>query len=188
MPECWVLLDLYETLGSRNSRRHSRSRPLRYPPRIEDRYLVHTRDRAVRGAAFFGQILAAQIFAAIFLQWNPWIATLLRAVMHQPVLADIEVACSGAAAPIVGHALGDVVLKCVDPGEAALLERLHLVINASLFVTERLQLPAAIVNDPNRRCEAQFDRTLADYKRVLRMWNPSAHHGVDVHMKVGILG
>ena len=180
-----MLLDLNKFLGTRNGRR-SRCRVLRRSPRIEDRYLVHARDRAVRGAAFFGDILPAQIFARVLLQRNPRIASLLRAVMHQTVLADVQVTRSRAASPIIWHAFGNVVLKCIDAGEAAFLERLHLVINAPLFFPQRLQLPAAIVNNPDRRRESKLDCSLTDYQRVLRMWNSAADDRINIHVKIGV--
>ena len=58
--------------------------------------------------------------------------------MHQPVLANVEVPRAGSAAPLVGAAVGDIVLERIDAREAAPFEILHLVIDATLFVTKRL--------------------------------------------------
>src|SRR5580693_5262720 len=127
-----LLSNLYEFF--RRSGRAGRSGILRSPPGIEDRYLVHAGDRAVRCAGFLRQIFAAQIFTGVILQRSSRIAALLRAVVDESVLANVEIAGSSTASPVVGQTFGDVVLKCVDPGKAAFFERLHLVIDAALFV------------------------------------------------------
>ena len=53
---------------------------------------------------------------------------------------------------------------------------------------ERLQLSASVVNDADRRGEAQPQRPLANHQRVVRLANPAPHHGVDVHMELRMLG
>src|ERR1035437_3409570 len=94
--------------------------------------------------------LAAQIGNRVFLQRNARIAALLRAVMHQAVFADVEIACSGAAAPLIGAAERDVVLKGIDASEAAFFQSLHLVVHTPFFVVQGLHLPRAVVNDSDR--------------------------------------
>ena len=84
--------------------------------------------------------------------------------------------------------MGNVVLEGVDAGEAALLHRFHFVVDTALFFAQRLQLTAAVVNNPNGRTESECDGTLADGERVLRITNAAADHGIDVHMKVGVFG
>src|SRR5579883_3122934 len=64
-------------------------------------------------------------------------------------LADVEIARPGAAPPLVGTPLRDVVLERIDAREAALLQRLHLLIHRALLRVQRLQLPAAVVDDPD---------------------------------------
>src|SRR5712691_10673048 len=108
--------------------------------------------------------------------------------MNQAVLADVEIACAGAATPVVTLALRDIVLEGVDAGEAALLHRLHFEIDATLFFAQRLQLAAAVVNDADGRTESEGDGAFADGERVLRITNAAADHGIDVHMKVGVFG
>ena len=96
---------------------------LRRAPTVENRNLMDARNRAVRRAAFFGEVLAADVVARVRRERNSRIAALLRAVMHQAVFADVEIARAGAAAPVIGQALRDVVLKGVDAGETALFPR-----------------------------------------------------------------
>src|SRR5580704_15780709 len=105
----------------------------------------------MRGTALLGEIFAAHVVSGVGCERHSGIAALLRAVVHQPVLTDVKVACPGAAAPFVRQALRNVVLESVDPGEAALLPRLHFVINAALFVVEWLHLSAAVVNNADGR-------------------------------------
>src|SRR5437660_11770125 len=114
---------------------------------------MDARHRAVRGAGLLCQIFAADVFDGVLLQRDPRIAALLRAVVHQPVLANVEITRARAAAPLVRLAQGDVVLERIDASEAAPFEVLHLMIDAALFVSERLQLAVSIVNDSDGGAE-----------------------------------
>src|ERR1700683_2723150 len=98
--------------------------------------------------------------------------------MHQSVFANIEVARPRAAPPFVRQALRDVVLESVDARKAALLPRFHLVINAPLFLAQRLHLPAAVVNDADGRTESQRNSALANRQRVLWITDSTAHDRV----------
>src|ERR1700676_4629257 len=106
---------------------------LRSTPSVKYRDLVHARNRAIRCAAFFGEIFAAHVVAGVGCERHAGIAALLRAVVDQSVFADVEVAGAGSAAPIIRQAFRDVVLEGIDASEAALLPRLHLVVDAALF-------------------------------------------------------
>src|ERR1700683_3735039 len=99
---------------------------------------MHARDRAVRRAGFLGQVFAAQVVAGVGGKRNSGIAALLRAVVNQSVLANVEIAAAGAAAPVVGQAFRNIVLKGVDAGEAAFFHRLHFVVDTALFIVQRL--------------------------------------------------
>ena len=57
-----------------------------------------------------------------------------------------------------------------------------------LFFAQRLQLAAAVVDNADGGCESKFEGALADDQRILRMVNAAAHHGIDVHMKIRVLG
>src|SRR6185312_5429678 len=113
---------------------------------------------------------------------------LLRAVMYQAVFANVEVARASPAAPLVGTPLGNVVLEAVDAGEAALLHRLHLGVHPPLIIIQRLQLPRPVMNDSDSGAEAQAQSAPADGKSVLRILYSAAHHGIDVHVEIGIRG
>ena len=162
-----LLPDLDQVAGSRRDCR--RRRKLRRTPRVEDRYLVHAGDGAIGSAGFFRQIFATNVFGRVFLQRNGGIAALLRAIVHQAILANVEIARPGAAAPLIGAALRNIVLEAVDPGETALLHRLHLAVDPALLLIQRLQLPRAIVNDADGRAETQAQGTLSDDQRILRV-------------------
>jgi len=86
---------------------------LRRSPAIDIRHLMHARDGAMWGATFFREELAPDVGNGILLQRDGGIAALLRTVVHQPVLANVEVPRSRAAAPLVRLAVGDVVLEPV---------------------------------------------------------------------------
>src|SRR5207248_4465796 len=75
---------------------------LRVTPVVEDADLMHALQCAGRGAPLFRIVLALEIFHRVLFERNAWIAALLRAPVNEAVLADVEVARSGAAAPFVG--------------------------------------------------------------------------------------
>ena len=62
------------------------------------------------------------------------------------------------------------------------------MVDALFFVGQRLQLSAAVVNDADGRAEAQLQRALADGERILRIAHAAAHHGIDVHVEIGMFG
>src|SRR5437879_4125501 len=125
------LFNLYKLTRSRFSQRR---RPLWPPPGVEDRNLMHARNCAMRRARLLRQILAANVIHRVLLQRNRRIPALLRAVMYEPVFANVEIARASPAAPMIRLTQRDVVLERVDPGEAALLERLHFVVHSPLLV------------------------------------------------------
>ena len=96
-------------------------------------------------ARFLCQIFAANVFNRIFLERDGRVAALLRAVVHQPIFANIEIPCPSPAAPLVRLAQGNIVLEGIDAREAPLFERFHLVIHAALVVHKRLELAIAIM-------------------------------------------
>ena len=123
---------------------------------------------AVRGAGFLGQVFAADIFDRVFFERRAGVAALLRAVVHQAVLADIHVAGAGAALPVIGLALRDGVLEKIEPREVPILHRLHLVIDLALLLAQRTKLAVAIVNDADRGGEAELDGAAADHQSVVQ--------------------
>jgi len=92
--------------------------------------------------------------------------------MHQAVFADVEVARAGAAPPVVLLAVRDVVLEIVELRVAAFFHGAHGHVDFALLVAQGLQLAAAIVYDPHRRGEPQFQRAPADDDRVLGFRTP----------------
>src|SRR4051794_6762697 len=91
---------------------------LRGAPVVEDRGLLHAVDRAVRGAALGGVVLAAQVLGRIAGQRDAGGAALLRAVVHQAGLVHVQVARPCAAAPLVGAARDQLALpELVDAGD-----------------------------------------------------------------------
>src|SRR5271166_203053 len=74
---------------------------LRRTPEIDGGNLMNAGNRAVGSAAFLRQKFAPKVGLAVLLKGNARIAALLRTVVHQPVLANVQIARAGAAAPIV---------------------------------------------------------------------------------------
>ena len=106
-------------------------------PVVEDADLVDALERAVRGAPLLGHVLALEIFHRVLFERDAGVAALLRAPVDQAVLADVEVASAGAAAPLVGLALGDCVLEPVEARVVAISQPLDLLEDLLLFVAER---------------------------------------------------
>src|ERR1700733_10366966 len=63
---------------------------LRRPPVIDVGDLVHAGDSAVRGTGFLGEVFALQVGFGVLRERNPWIAALLRAIVHQPVFTNVQ--------------------------------------------------------------------------------------------------
>ena len=150
--------------------------------------LVDARDGAVGSAGFLGQKFTLHVLTAIFRQRRARPAALLRAVMDQAVFADVDIARAGAAAPIVGLAVHDGFLEMIEARIMLLAEILDLVINATLFAAQRLQLSVAIVNDADGGGKSQFQCAARNRQSILRILDAAADDGVDVHMKIGVLG
>ena len=88
---------------------------MRVAPVVEDGDFVRAGDGAERRAGFLRVVLAPEIFHRVIGERDAGIATLLRAVVDEPVLADVEVARAGAASPVVGASGGEIILKPAEP-------------------------------------------------------------------------
>jgi hypothetical protein len=77
---------------------------LRVAPVVEHSDLLRAGDGAARRARLLGAILVFKVLAGVFLEGNGGISALLRAVVNQPILADLEVAAADSAAPLVPEA------------------------------------------------------------------------------------
>ena len=74
---------------------------LRVVPVIDNRYSLDTTDRAGRSAVLLREVLSFDIRGSVTFQWNPGMSALLGAVVNEAVLADVEVARTGSALPVV---------------------------------------------------------------------------------------
>src|SRR5579863_8005804 len=92
----------------------------------------------------------------IFGERNAGIAALLRAVMDEAVLANVEVARAGAAAPVVFAARGDIVLKRIDARKRTFAEAHDFLENFAFVRRKGLELAVTVVNDADCRSESQF--------------------------------
>ena len=181
----WNASDLNRRLRSRG---RTRIDCLRAAPVVEHSDLVNAGNGAVRGAGFFRVELAMAALGAVLGERDAGIAALLGAVMNQTILANIEVARAGAAAPIVFAARGDIVLERIDTRERTLAEAHDFLENLALVRRKGLELAVAIVNDADRRGESQFNGSARDGEGVFGMMDAAAQHGIDVDVKIGVLG
>ena len=104
-------------------------------PVVHVGHLMYARDSAVRRTALFGEKFAPNVVDGVLLQRNPGIAALLRAVVNQSVLANVQVASARTAPPLVRFAVGDIVLEPVEASVMVLLELLHLQEDFALLRT-----------------------------------------------------
>ena len=101
---------------------------------------MDTADGAVRRAAFRGEELALDVIGSVVGKRNAWVAALLAAVVHQAVLADVQVTRAGAAAPIVGFPLGNGGLKVVESRIVDLFPPAHFFVHDLFVGLEGLEL------------------------------------------------
>ena len=120
---------------------------------------------------------------------NARIAALLRTIMHQAILADVEVARAGAAAPVVLLAARDVVLKSIDAREGLLFQRHDLFENFPLS-----RSPAAAVGRcrramiPTVEVKPSCDSAMRDGQSIFGIAHAATEHRIDVHVKFGVFG
>src|SRR5215472_6751228 len=176
---------LNERLGRRG---RNRIESLRRTPSVDRRNLVDTRNGASRRAAFFRQEFAPPLCLGVLLERNAWIAALLRAIMHQAILADVEITRSGATPPIILAPCGDVVLKSVDARKRALAHRHNLFEDFSFARPQWAQLAAAIVNNSDRGRESKLLGSMRNGERIFGIFDSAAQHGIDIHLKFRVLG
>ena len=78
-----------------------KSRPcLRITPVVEQGDVLHALNRAAWRTGFEGIVFMIKVLRGVILQRDGRITPLLRAVMDQPVFANIEVTASGATSPV----------------------------------------------------------------------------------------
>src|ERR1700733_8330462 len=150
---------------TRGARRHRRS--LRRAPMIDVTHLVHAADRAARRAALLRQKLTLYICGLIPSQRYSGIPALLAAVVHQPVLADVQIPPPRSTTPVVRLPIGDRLLKVIEPRVAPSCQIPHLGPHPALSLAKRLQLTAAIMDDPDRRTESQRQCTLTHRQSIV---------------------
>jgi len=75
----------------------------------------------MRCTGFFGEILAADIFDGVLLEWDRRKAALLGTVMNQAVFADVEVTRACSASPLVRASQRNIILEGIYSRKAALL-------------------------------------------------------------------
>jgi len=109
--------------------------------------------------------------------------------VYQPVLANVHVARAGAA-----NASGWAFPARWRPGTSGNRARwlfssaFILVVHLAFAFAERAKLAVAVVDDSHRCREPQLHRAAADHQSIVGIVDASADHGVDVDVKVGVLG
>src|ERR1700735_4092872 len=105
--------NLHQLAIARSSRGHRRS--LRSTPVIDVAHLVNTTDRAARSATLLRQKLPLHISRLVLRQRHRRTPTLLAAIVHQTVLADIQVPPARPAPPIIRLPIRNCFLEVIEP-------------------------------------------------------------------------
>src|SRR5260370_17848443 len=163
----------------RGSRCHARS--LTRSPMIDVAPLMHASDRAPRRTPLLRQKLPLPIRRLIPSQRHPRISTLLTAVVHQSVLADIKIPSTRAATPVIRLPIGNRLLKVIEPRVAPPRQVANLVPYSALLRTHRLQLSASIMNNPDARIEPQPHHPLTHPHRIVLIVIPATYNRVYIH-------
>ena len=108
---------------------------------------MHAGHGATRSAAFLREKFALAMLFRVFGKRHARVSALLRAVMHQAVLADVQIARARATTPVVLQPLSDVVLELIDAREGLLAQRHDLFENFLLARAQRLQLAVVVVQN-----------------------------------------
>src|SRR6267378_2410286 len=107
--------------------------------------------------------------------------------MHQTFLTNVQVPGPSPAAPIVGLALGDAVLKPVEARMVSVPQFLYLLKNTLLSVGQRLESAIVIVYDADSTGKTQSDCSTRDGQRIFRFLYAAANYRIDVDVKVSVL-
>src|SRR5436190_24003795 len=100
---------------------------------------MNAADRAVRCARLRGVVLACDVVASPLGERHAGNTTLLRAVVHEPVLADVEVTRASAASPVIRFAFDQVCLEAANPRVHARTDANGLVVDRTFALAQRLQ-------------------------------------------------
>ncbi len=130
----------------------------------------------MRRATLLGAVFAADIRERILGNGNPRVSPLLRAIVHQPVLADVEISCASPALPVVRYAIGNLVLELVQPRVALLRQMPNPVEDIPFQLAEWLELTTTVMDDTDGRTEPKFVSPRGNDKGVFGILDRRADH------------
>src|SRR5688500_15225064 len=109
---------------------------------------MYARNRAGRRARLHRTVLAVQMFGAVLVEGNTWIAALLRAPVYEAILAHVQVTRPRPALPHIQLAANQILLKhgVVRVRIKTSRKRRDVLIHAPLFGIER-DYPPGLVMD-----------------------------------------
>src|SRR6266704_2851800 len=138
--------------GLWHRRRHRHGlQVLRRAPIVQNADLLHARNRAHWRAKFSRKKLAPPHLRRVLLQRDPRITPLLRAPVHQAVLANVQIPRSRPAPPVILPPARHVMLKLVGPRERPLAHRHYLFEDLDLSRPQRFQLPIVVARELDLR-------------------------------------
>ena len=123
---------------------------LRVTPEIHFRDFVNTGNRAVIGTGFRGIVLADNIVTGVIFKGDSRVASLLGAIVNQPIFTDVEVPGASSTFPLVGASFGQGILKLSNLRMAGLSDFFQLPVHFGFVGGEWLEMTVAIMDDANR--------------------------------------
>ena len=80
---------------------------------VDHGYLVYAGYRAIRGTRFYSVIFALQVLRSVLLERYPGKTALLRTVVYESILANVEIATARTTLPFVRESANQLLLKLV---------------------------------------------------------------------------
>src|SRR5215510_10938582 len=118
-------------------------------------------------------------------------AALLRTVMNQAVLANVEVTAPRATMPLVWQTANQIILKLVvviEREEGLRPGTQDFVVDAPLRRLERLQLARMVMKNSDRPLETELAYPARDSQRVFRAPYRTPQHRIDRDVELRALG
>lgn len=153
------------------------------PPIVEEGYVLHAGDRAKGRAGLASVIFMPHVLPGVLLKGDGRVTALLRAVVDQAVLTDVQIAAAGAATPLPWNSTGDILLEPVEAGIRTLPQTHNLLENFLLLWAERLELSAVVMQNAHGRSKAQLECPPCDNKCIFRMMDRTAQNGIDIDLE-----
>jgi len=154
-------------------------------PVIYDRNLLDATNCAGWSTGLSGQIFTPHVLFRVVLQRYGGVAALLRAIMNEAILANVEITRARAASPVIRITTRKILLEPVQSRVSTLAVVLDLAVDPLFEAIQRLHRAIAVVDDSQRTLKSKLNSTMGDLFGILGISNTSAYDRIDVDDKLG---